>query len=156
VTRDGKHELERFGARHGDEVGEIVWAAAIGLLEQAAGTAREGTWCRWRTYPRGELRRLRSNVSRALALARLAVALQDESDAATGDLAEDLRQAAAYAASRAGRARTLDAEYVRVAKSAARRAGAELNPCDLADLEHWGGSRADYYERALARHEARL
>lgn len=148
-------ELERFGARYGDEVASVVWTAALGMLEQAAKAAREGNWGRWRNYPRGELRRLRRDVARALELARLAVALQAEADDAGADLAEDLRRAASHAAARAGRERTLDAEYVRCAKAAARRAGVELGSFDVAGLERWGGSRSDFYAAALARFEAR-
>lgn len=148
-------ELARFGTRHGDEVAEIVWAASLTMLEQAAKRAGEGTWGRWRNFPRGELRRLRSDVARALALAHLAVALEAESNAAGADLSEELRRAAAKAAARAGRERTLDAEYVRLARGAARRAGVELTSRDVAELERWAGPRATFYREALARFEAR-
>jgi hypothetical protein len=148
-------ELARFGALYGDETAEIVWAASLTMLEQAAKRAGEGTWGRWRNFPRGELRRLRRDVARALELARLAVALEAEADAAGADLAEELHRAARAAAARAGRERTLDAEYVRVAKAAARRAGVELNRYDSAELERWGGPRSDFYTAALARFEAR-
>lgn len=150
-----RNELERFGARYGDEVANVVWTAALGMLEQAAAAAREGIWGRWRTYPRGELKRLRRDVARGLALARLAVALQDEADASDRDLAEDLRRAAALTASRSGRERTLDAEYVRIAKAAARRAGAEFGRLTEAELEHWAGPRSEYYAAAFRRSDER-
>lgn len=149
-------DLERFGARYGDETAEIIWAAALSMLEQAARRAGEGTWGRWRNFPSGELRRLRRDVARALALARLAVALEAEEVAAGADLAEDLRRAASRAAARAGREQTLDAEYVRLAKAAARRAGVEVGSYDLAELERWGGPRSEFYVDALARFEARI
>lgn len=148
-------ELERFGARYGDEAAEIIWAASLSMLEQAAKRAGEGTWGRWRNFPRGELRRLRSDVARALALARLAVALEAESNAAGADLADELHRAARSAAAWSGRERTLDAEYVRLAKAAARRAGVDLKSRDVVELERWAGPRAEFYRDALARFEAR-
>lgn len=150
-----KSELARFSARYGDETAEIVWASALSMLEQAAKRAGEGTWGRWRFFPQGELRRLRRDVARALALARLAVALEVEENAAGADLAEELRREAAKAAARAGRERTLDAEYVRTAKAAARRAGVEVGSYDRAELERWGGPRSDFYAAALERFETR-
>lgn len=149
-------ELAHFGALYGDETAEIVWAAALTMLEQAAQRAGEGTWGRWRNFPRGELRHLRTDVARALSLARLAVALEAEASSAGADMAEELHRAARAAAARAGRERTLDAEYVRLALGAARRAGVELGTRDAAELERWAGPRAEFYREALARFEARL
>ncbi len=51
--------------------------ASIAMLEQAAARAKEGTWGRWSHYPRGEVRRLRRDVARAMRLAHQALLLQE-------------------------------------------------------------------------------
>lgn len=66
--------IERFG----DDAGEALFMASLAMLEQAAVRAREGTWGRWSHFPRGEVRRLRRDVGRAMRLAHQALLLQEE------------------------------------------------------------------------------
>jgi hypothetical protein len=70
--------LERLDHYDADEVAAAVWWTAISRLELAVQEARQGLDGRWRSYPRGELRRLRRNVAGAFALARFAVELDEE------------------------------------------------------------------------------
>lgn len=110
-----------FVERYGEDAAEATWWAALAMLERATTLAREGQFGRWRHYPRGELRRLRRDVSRALLLARCAVDLQDESNETYRELTEDLRAEASRAAAARRRAQTLPAERARLEKARRRR-----------------------------------
>lgn len=71
--------------------------AGIAMLEQAAVRAREGVWGRWKHYPRGEVRRLRRDVARALRLIHEAVLLQEQVSEELRDLTRDLTDIAVEA-----------------------------------------------------------
>jgi hypothetical protein len=118
--------LERFLSRHGDDAAELLWTAALSWLEAAARDAGEAHYGRWRYYPAGELRRLRTGIARALELARLAVAMQEQANEEARSLAAALRDEAANAAARGRRRPTAEATRVRLLKQAAAREGLEL------------------------------
>lgn len=111
-----------FVSRRGDRAAEVVWDAALAMLERAFRDARESSESRWRWYPRGELRRLRRDVAEALELARLAVALREEEQEQSRELDEELTRTAAEAGKARRRAQTLPAERARLAKAAVRAA----------------------------------
>jgi hypothetical protein len=97
---DAAAGLLRFLEESGDAP-EVLWAAALAMLERAIAEAGEGRWARFRHYPRGQLRNLRHDLASGLRLALLAVALQEaEADAERGDLSTVLAQRAAAAAKR--------------------------------------------------------
>ena len=140
--------LDTFLLRHGDRAAEVLYHAALTLIRQAAHEGLEGVPGRWHGIPRMELRRLRQKLAEALELAHLAVALQEQENERYRDLTRELDEAAAAAARRARRAGTLEAEYVRVAKSRARRAGIVVDAWDDAALELWAGARDAYFAKA--------
>lgn len=114
------HDLETITAfldRHGDAVGEIAWATALGWLDHAIARARESRHGRWTMNPDGELRRLRYEVGQAMRVARFAVGLQGYENERRRDLVRELqhelvdkidrerRQAASREAARIGHVR---------------------------------------------------
>jgi hypothetical protein len=113
--------LAAFVERRGDRSAEVVWSAALAMLERACADARECSSSRWRWYPAGELRRLRRDVAEGLELARLAVALQEEDAEQRRELDRDLAAAAAEAGRARRRAQTLPAERARLANAEARK-----------------------------------
>lgn len=115
--------LAGFLDRYAEDSAEVAWTAATALLERAATCAREGNFGRFRYYPAGELRRLRRDVAVALALARFAVAMQEEENEAKRDLTRELYEAAEDAGRRRRRQGTLAAEQARLANAKARREG---------------------------------
>jgi len=83
--------LERFG----DDAGEALWQAGLAMLERAANRGREGAWGRYQHHPRGELRRLRRDLARAMRMCREATHLQEHVNAelralTSPELAEEL------------------------------------------------------------------
>lgn len=112
-----------FVERRGDRGAEVIWAAVLTLVSQAADDARDVARSRWRHHPKGELRRLRSDLEEALELAELAVALQEEERVRGADLAAELQNAAVEAGKQRRRAQTLPAERARLEKAARRRQG---------------------------------
>lgn len=98
VTGRSEEGIAGFLERHGRDVPEILYVAGLAWLEQAAREAREASLARWRHYPRGELRRIRRDVARALRLLDLAVSAQEDENARTRTLAQDLRDEAERAA----------------------------------------------------------
>lgn len=110
-----------FVERRGDRAAEVVWDAALVMVERAAVEARQGRHGRWRSHPKGELRRLRNDLAEALELARLAVHLQEEDELQTRELDLDLAAAAAAVGAARRRAQTLPAERARLSKAAERR-----------------------------------
>lgn len=111
--------LAAFVERRGDRAAEVVWDAALVMLERACADAREAQSARWRSWPRGELRRLRRDLAEGLELARLAVALQEEDHEQGREMDRDLVELAAAAGKAQRRAQTLPAERARLAKKAA-------------------------------------
>lgn len=105
-----------FVERFGDDAGEALFMAGLAMLDQALARAREGTYGRFRHYPRGELRRLRKDVSRGLTMCRQAAKLQDLVNDELYSLTHDLNEAARAAGARRRRAGTLAAEDARLAK----------------------------------------
>lgn len=62
-----------------DDLPETLWIAALAMIDKATSRTREWYW--WRSYPNSELRRLRQRIAPALALARVAAALQEADNA---------------------------------------------------------------------------
>jgi hypothetical protein len=109
-----------------EEVGdapEVIWAAAVAVMRRALGEAEEARFGRFRHYPQGQLRRLRSDVSRALKLARLAVDMQEAETERDRELTVDLHAQAAAAGAAARRAQTLPAQLARLEKQRRARLG---------------------------------
>jgi hypothetical protein len=104
---------------------EVLWLAAVAMLERATAEAREAKWSRFRYYPAGELRRLRRSLSEGVRLARLAVAIQEDENDRNRALDVELAEAAAEVGRARRRAQTLPAEQARLARAAARRAARE-------------------------------
>ena len=72
--------LAGYLERRGDRAAEVLWDAALAMVNCATEEAGRGGSLRWRSYPRGELRRLRRDLAEALELARLAVAIREEDE----------------------------------------------------------------------------
>lgn len=106
-----------------DDAPEVVYLAAVAMLERAVTEAREFRPSQWRYYPRGQLRRLRRNVAQGLALARVAVNLQEAQNDAGRELDRELREQAAEAGRRRRREQTLPAEEARRENARRRREG---------------------------------
>lgn len=111
--------LAGFVERYRDDLPETLWIASLTMIDRA--TERTRGWHWWRAQPEAELRRLRSRLAAALALARYAAALQQAENGAERELDRELREHAAAAGKAARRAQTLPAERARLAK--ARRDG---------------------------------
>lgn len=105
-----------------DDLPDVLWSASLAMIERAAGRARERRW--WRSNPSGELRAFRRQMAEALALARLAAALQAADNAGEWESDAPGREAAELDGARRRRAQTLPAELARLANAAARRSGA--------------------------------
>jgi hypothetical protein len=86
ILGQGLDFVERFG----DEAGEALFNAGLAMIDQAVGRAREGVWGRWRFYPRGEVRKLRRDIARALRMIRQAQLLQEQISSELRDLTYDL------------------------------------------------------------------
>jgi len=99
---------------------EVMWSAAIAMLRRATTEAEEARFGRFRSYPQGQLRRLREDVANGLKLARLAVALQEAEAEQGRELAEELHEQAVAAGRARRRAQTLPAELARVRKGRGR------------------------------------
>jgi hypothetical protein len=106
-----------------DDAPEVVWDAALAMVERAVSEARARSSSQWRYHAPGELRRLRRRVGAAMRLARLAAALQEAAQAHERDLDRELREQAAQAAAERRRAQTLPAERARLEKARQRREG---------------------------------
>lgn len=142
---------------HSGRAAEILWDAALVIARQAVDDTRATTQSRWRSFPRGELRVLRRDLARALALARLAVALQEDEHERSRDLTTVLNREAGLARARAGFEQRLPHSYVRHAHRQAKKLGVELGYwADEAELEHYGGDREAYAVAARERFEQRL
>lgn len=100
---------------------EVVWAASLAMLERALLEAREARYGRFRVYPAGQLRRLRTDVAAAMKLARLGVAMQEAETERDRELDADLHARAVAAGAARRRAQTLPAELARLAKAERRR-----------------------------------
>jgi hypothetical protein len=111
---DTKIGLEAFIERYGSEAPEVVWQAALALLERTATGARVAAASRWSYYPQGELRRLRHELAGAMMLARLAVALQEEENSLDRELVTRARDVAEEQRQREKRAMTIEAERARL------------------------------------------
>ncbi len=114
--------LVAFLAEVGDAP-EVVWAAGIAMLERAIGEAKEARHGRFRAYPDGQLRRLRTDVARGMKLVKLAAAMQNADRVADRELDEHLHQAAVDAGKAKRRAQTLPAQLARLENQRRRRDG---------------------------------
>lgn len=77
VTDDAAAQtLLRFLEDVGDAP-EVMWAAALAMIDHTLTAAREGQHNRFRSHPHGHLRHLRRDLAQAMKLARFAVALQE-------------------------------------------------------------------------------
>lgn len=56
---------------------DVMWAAALAMLDHSLGEARQVRHSQFRFNPHGNLRRLRRDLAQAMKLARFAVALQE-------------------------------------------------------------------------------
>jgi len=86
------------------------------MLERAIGEAKEGRFGRFRAYPEGQLRRLRTDVARGMKLVRLATAMQVADRELGRELEEELHEQAVTAGKARRRAQTLPAELARLEK----------------------------------------
>lgn len=116
---------------YADRAGEAAWLAGLSMLERAGIESREGIYGRWRHYPRGELRRVRREVSAALQLLRVAVALQEAENASLRALNDDLHARAQAKARKTRRHGTREAERVRLLRAQCRREGREPTDDEL-------------------------
>ena len=106
-----------------DDLPETLWFASLSMIDKA--TERTRNWHWWRSEPAFELRRLRERIAPALALARIAAALQEADNGVERDFERDLREAAADAGKRRRRAQTLPAERARLARQRRIKDGTE-------------------------------
>lgn len=106
-------------AGNAEDVAEATWHSAAGALDAAAALAREGAHGRFRSHPRGELRRFRRSVAVALNLARVATAMQQDENEYWHELERPERERWEAERKAARRAQTLPAELARLAKQAA-------------------------------------
>jgi GNAT superfamily N-acetyltransferase len=113
-------ELMQFLQEVGDAP-EVIWTAALAMIQRALDDAAEARWSRFRSYPQGQLRRLNESIARGVKLGELAVALQEADSAQERGLAADLLDHAAAAAKATRRAQTKPAEIARLANADARR-----------------------------------
>jgi hypothetical protein len=114
-----------FVDRFGDDAGEALFMAGIAMIEQAVNRAREGVYGRWRYFPGGEVRKLRQQIARGLRLVHEAQLLQDHVNDELRALTQPIDELLADRAREKRRAGTREAERVRLANAAARRAAAD-------------------------------
>jgi len=108
--------IELFLERLDEDASEVVWLAALALLERTLSEARRTSPSRWRHYPAGELRRLRDEIASALSMARFAVALAEESSELDQELAEATEAGLEEQLRQRLRAGTIQAERTRLAR----------------------------------------
>lgn len=109
----------------GDELPEALWQTALTMIDGA--TERTRSWRWWRSYPQGELDRLRDRLAEAMKLARFAADLQDAENRAEWDAGALARDLASEAALAGRRAQTAPATRARVEKRAAAAARSKVN-----------------------------
>lgn len=114
-----------------NDLPEILWTSSLVMMENAIGRTRNWHW--WRSYPTGELRRLRERMAHALMLARFAADLQEAENAHERELDRELREAAADAGRKRRRAQTLPAERARLEKHRQRREEAARRALEALD-----------------------
>jgi len=112
-------QIARLFDGYRDDLPETLWFASLAMIDKA--TERTRNWHWWRSHPAGELRRLRDRLAPALALARMAAALQEADNGVDRDLARELREAAAASGKARRRAQTLPAQEARLAKARRRK-----------------------------------
>jgi hypothetical protein len=122
IDEEAARSLVAFLADVGDAP-EVIWIAALAMMERALEEGREARHGRFRVYARGQLRRLRRDVAQAMLLARLAVEMQEASEQQDREVMEDLRAAREEEGRARRRAQTLPAELARLARQRARKAG---------------------------------
>jgi histone H3/H4 len=129
---------------YGERAAEVAWQAGLQMIAAAAREASEGTWGRWRSFPQGELRRLRRDLTAGLWLCRLAVHAQAEVNERAHELTADLMAEAREAGRLQRRAGTREATVRRLARAAAaKRLGRTLGP--------WEEPAAEELEAAAGR-----
>jgi hypothetical protein len=116
-------QIAGFVDRHGDRTAGVLWAAAMALVKQAGDAGLESHHGRWTGMPELELRWLRNQLAHALALAHLAVAMQEDLNEENRELTRELGDVAAAHGrrQRERRERTLRAQEARLRYQQIRR-----------------------------------
>lgn len=105
--------LEAWIDRDAGAAAEGLWLAALAMIGRVADEERTrvGQWHHW---PRGRVRRLRRDLAHAIALARIALELEEAEQTRADELAAEIRAAAAEAGKRRRREQTIPAERARL------------------------------------------
>lgn len=120
AVRPTAADLDRFFEQYDGDAAEIIWTAALGMIEKAVIEARQTSSSRWRYFPGGELRRLRDELASALSLARFAAALEEDANERERKLAAGSEAALDEELRRRRRSGTEQAERVRTGRSSRR------------------------------------
>jgi hypothetical protein len=131
LVTDAGDAFALFLDRAGERAAEVVWQAALVWIRRAADEALEAAGSRFRSFPAGELRRLRYDLAEAMQLARLAAALASDEADRRYELTHELHEAAAEASRRRRRRGTLEAERVRLLRARCRAEGREPTADEL-------------------------
>jgi len=116
--------LESFLEQHADDTADAAFLAGIAMIERACMAARESVDYRWRSWPRGELRRLRGSLKLGLLLCRFAVLAREADEERWDEATEAARMVAELNGRARRRAQTLPAQEARLENARRRRDGA--------------------------------
>jgi len=116
-----RRALELFLERHADDTADAAFLAGIAMIERACAAARESVEFRWRSWPRGEFRRLRGSIRLGLLICRFAVLTREADQERWDEATAAARMLEELNARARRRAQTLPAQEARLENARRRR-----------------------------------